>query len=138
MTDSKAAAAPPEALLAEARWLRRLATSLIGEEAEDLVQETYLAALRSPPAGDRPLRPWLARVLRNFAHLRHRRRARAARAAAELERTLAPNLPSPELLLAQHEAQRLVAAAVSALDEPFRSMILLCYAEGKTPGEIAE
>ena len=138
MADSDGVAASPEALLAEAHWLRRLATSLIGQDAEDLVQETYLAALRSPPAGDRPLRPWLATVLRNFAHLRHRRQSRGARAAAELGRTLADSLPSPEVLLAQHEAQRQVASAVSALDEPFRSTILLCYAEGKTPAQIAE
>ena len=138
MSDSKGVAASPEALLAEAQWLRRLATSLMGQDAEDLVQETFLAALRSPPAGDRPLRPWLATVLRNFAHLRHRRQSRGARAAAALGRTLAESLPSPEPLLAQHEAQRLVAAAVSALDEPFRSTILLCYAEGKTPAQIAE
>jgi DNA-directed RNA polymerase specialized sigma24 family protein len=82
MTDAKAGAAPPEALLAEARWLRRLATSLIGEDAEDLVQATYLAALRSPPAGDRPLRPWLGRVRR---HLLPGPRAPPARSAQEAE-----------------------------------------------------
>ena len=43
---------PPEALLAHAAWLRRLAEVLTrgDADAEDLVQETWLAALRSPPS----------------------------------------------------------------------------------------
>ena len=71
--------ASPEALLAEAGWLRRLARSLVGDGAEDAVQQTYLAAIVSPPAGDRPLRPWLAQVLRNFVRMRVRRERRAVR-----------------------------------------------------------
>ena len=48
-------------LLAEAPWLARLARSLTGDpaEADDLVQDTYAAALHSPPATDRqPPTPW--------------------------------------------------------------------------------
>ena len=49
-------------------WLRGLASSLVGPgtNAEDAVQETMVAALEHPPALDRDVRPWLARVLANF------------------------------------------------------------------------
>lgn len=58
----------PEELLEHAAWIRRLARRLVQGEAraDDLVQETWLAALRAAPRGG-PLRPWLARVARNFA-----------------------------------------------------------------------
>jgi hypothetical protein len=54
-------------VLAEAEWLTRLARSLTGDSAEaaDAVQETFVAALRSPPDPERPVRPWLRRVLTN-------------------------------------------------------------------------
>src|SRR6185436_13028743 len=66
--------APPEEWLAHSRWLSKLARSLVVEEAtaDDLVQQTWFAALRNPPQRGRPARPWLARVLRNFA-VQHRR-----------------------------------------------------------------
>ena len=56
------------ALLAEAPWLARLARSIVGDpaEADDLVQEAYAAALRSPPDTERPIRPWLRRVVVNL------------------------------------------------------------------------
>src|SRR5215831_18684613 len=66
---------PAEDLLAHASFLRRLARALVDDPnaSEDLVQEAWLAALRQPPATDRPPRRWLAAVLRNL----NRRRARA-------------------------------------------------------------
>ena len=42
-------------------------------------------------------------------------------------------LPSPEELLTFHEAQRLVAEAVAKLEEPYRSTVLLCYAQEIEP-----
>src|SRR5262247_545085 len=74
-----------EELLGQSVWLRRLAGTLVAGEAaaEDLVQEIWLAALRHPPAGDRPLRPWLARVARNLAS--RFRRSEARRRAHEAE-----------------------------------------------------
>src|SRR6185503_8317505 len=60
-----------EGLLDEAGWLRTLAASLASDaaQAEDLVQDTWLAALRREP---RPgeARPWLGRVVRNLARNR--------------------------------------------------------------------
>jgi DNA-directed RNA polymerase specialized sigma24 family protein len=85
--DGEAPGVSPEELLTHAAWLRRLARALAGEGpgAEDAVQDTYLAALTTPPARDRPLRPWLATVVRNFLRRQHRtqsRRERRERASA--------------------------------------------------------
>jgi hypothetical protein len=51
-------------LVGETVWLRRLAGSLVPGDAEDVVHDTLLVASERAPA-DRPLRPWLARVLVN-------------------------------------------------------------------------
>jgi RNA polymerase sigma factor (sigma-70 family) len=127
-----------EDLLTHAPWLRRLAARLVeSTAADDLVQDTFVAALRSRPDSDRSLRPWLAEVLRNLVRNRSRGAgrwvARAARVAAEP----GSPLPTAEQLLAEHETRRLVAELVSKLEEPFRSTVLLCYGQGLSPAEVA-
>src|SRR5688500_6775969 len=121
----------PEELLAHATWLQRLAARLVDPStAEDAVQETWVAALENPPAGHGAARPWLATVLRNSV----RNRARAAGRWQSRARKIAASddapLPTAEDLLAQHQAQRLVAELVVELDEPYRSTVLLCYGQG--------
>jgi RNA polymerase sigma factor (sigma-70 family) len=129
----------PEDLLSHAAWLQRLAARLVESTAaaEDLVQDTFVAALRSPPEADRPPRPWLAQVLRNLVRNRARGSgrwaARVHRVAAESSATL----PTAEELLTQHEARRLVAELVSRLEEPYRSTVLLCYGQGLSPSDVA-
>src|SRR5689334_19275286 len=106
-----------EALLAEAPWLARLARSLTGDaaEADDLVQDTYAAALRSPPEVDRPIRPWLRRVAMNFARLRHRSRSRRLANETAVEAQAEP-VPTPEQLLARARLERRLAELVIELD----------------------
>ena len=60
--------------------MRRFARTLTRdpEVAADLVQETMLAALHTRPSLARPLRSWLARVLRNRAALAWRNGSTAA------------------------------------------------------------
>ena len=60
---------------------------------DDLVQRTFVAAIEHPPATDRPLRPWLAAVLRNRRRMdlragerRRRRESVIADVAATSER----------------------------------------------------
>jgi RNA polymerase sigma factor (sigma-70 family) len=130
---------PIEDLLAHARWLRRLARHLghPGHDVEDAVQETWLAALRAPPRRDGPIRPWLAEVLRNF--VRTATRAGSARRKREVRAASAPAAPgpTPEVLLERAEAQRLLVGLVVALEEPFRTTVLLRYFEGLNAAEIA-
>ncbi len=68
-----------DALLQHSRWVRALAQSLARDPglAEDIVQETWVSALRRGPKDDRSLRGWLATILRR--HLRQVRRGEARR-----------------------------------------------------------
>ena len=84
MKSSGAAVTPDlEALLDRSGWARRLARRLVGDaDADDLVQEAAIAALRNPPgtsaslansaSSERSLRKWLARVLANAARQKWR------------------------------------------------------------------
>jgi len=130
----------PEDLLAHASWLRRLALGLVGGAAdpEDLVQATYLAALRSPPEGDLPIRRWLAQVLRNVWKMRVRGATRRAFRETEFATTeYADGATSPEALLARFQTQRLLGDLVAELEELYRSTVLLRYQEGLSSAEIA-
>jgi RNA polymerase sigma-70 factor (ECF subfamily) len=129
-----------ETLLMHADWLRSLAVHLVQGDrqlAGDMVQQTWLAALRSPPDPDRPARPWLAQVLRNF--VRKSGRDAAARRARETSSAGhgAGDCPSAEALLDAAQTQRLIAELVVNLDEPYRSATLARYYQGLEPTEIA-
>ncbi len=128
---------PTDVLLEHAAWVSRLARHLIRdrEEAEDAVQDTWLAFLRLRPDRERPLRPWLARVVRNQAAYRLRKGS----ALRERESTSArpEAVVSAHEIVARGEVQREVVNAVLGLDEPYRSTLLLRYYEGLEPREIA-
>ncbi|QDU65193.1 RNA polymerase sigma factor [Engelhardtia mirabilis] len=131
---------PIETLLAEQGWMRSLALALLrdAQVADDVVQDAVLAALRRPPASDRPLRPWLRAVVRNVAWKRiERDRNRATserdRAAARPEAAM----PSAEELSERHELRALVCELVRELDEPYRSTLLLRFFEDRSPAQIA-
>jgi len=131
-------------LLVHAAWVRGLAGSLLADPhaADDVVQETWLAALRTPPRERLDLRAWLGRVVRNA--VRQRGRAGARRAgrervvASEREEGISrAEMESPEALAERVETQRRLAALVLALDEPFRQTLLLRYYEELSCAEIA-
>jgi len=133
-------------LLQHAAWLRRLAARLAHDdgEADDLVQRTWLAALRrhGPRARPEGARGWLSRVLRNEArqHRRTQGRRRDHEALAAAPEDAAA--PSAHALAADAESrltlQRELLEAVDALGEPARSAVLARYFEGRTVAEIAE
>src|SRR5689334_12909170 len=108
-----------EDLLAHSDWLWRLAGQLaVDRDPEDGLQDTWVAALRSPPKADRSTRPWLARVFHNA--LRGQRRAervreRVAPLLADLQADA--GVPSPHELLERAQLQRALAEAVVLLDE---------------------
>ena len=128
----------PEELLSHAQWLRMLALRMVGDEstADDLVQETWLAALKRPPRSE-GLRAWLSRVLTNA--VRQRRRSTLRREGYEVE---APaqraEVPSPEDLALRLEQEQRLLAAVGGLRDPYRTVVLLRYEEGLSAVEIAK
>ncbi|HEY0712877.1 MAG TPA: sigma-70 family RNA polymerase sigma factor, partial [Polyangia bacterium] len=127
-----------DSLLAHKEWLFRLARHLVhGDHAEDVAQETWVAALRSPPEPGRPPRPWLAEVLRNFVRKRARtemRRSGREAAVGEMATTSA----SPEELYERVEQQQRLVERVMALEEPERRIVLMRYFEDRSATEIAQ
>ncbi|HEY0712828.1 MAG TPA: sigma-70 family RNA polymerase sigma factor, partial [Polyangia bacterium] len=125
-------------LRAHMMWLRRLAARLVSPAgADDAVQATLLAAVEHPPSLDRDLRPWLARVLANFAHdARRSETRRRVREAAVMELGAA-DAATADQLLERHESAQVIARLVSRLREPHRTLVLLRYAEGIAPVDIA-
>jgi RNA polymerase sigma factor (sigma-70 family) len=124
-------------LAADTVWLRRLAASLVKDQAvaEDLVHDTIEAAVARPPRDDRPLRPWLVRVLINRIRMYGRgaaRRSRREQAVAAL--AVAP--ATPDALVDRLEIQRMLAGLVLELSHPLREVVLLRYVEGLSSAAI--
>jgi|GEM_PF-2194633 len=127
-----------EQLLEYSGWLKTMARSLVLDDARahDVMQQTWLAALKTPPRSMTAARSWLSKVLRNFAFNTHReersRRLREERVALP-EKTAA----TPDELLQRVELQREIADAVTQLDEPYRTVVVLRFFEELTATEIA-
>jgi len=122
--------------LRHAGGIRALAFELLGDRqaAEDVLQDTFVRALSAPPASRERLGGWLREVARGLALNRHRgeaRRRAREHAAAQDERSTPHDGPE------RAETLRLVTDSVLALDEPYRTVVLLRYFEGLPPREIA-
>lgn len=124
------------------RHMRRafgVAYRLLGqrEDAEDLVQEAFLAALErigSYQPG-RPFAPWFYRILVNRGL--NARRARALRVTEEIPVAAAAVGPSPERAAEQAELREELRSALSALPERQRVVVELFELEGFSSPEIA-
>jgi RNA polymerase sigma-70 factor (ECF subfamily) len=125
-----------EDLLAHAHFVRALARGLLDtHEADDVIQETWLAALVRPPGPRVSLTAWLAAVVRNLARRArrtHRRRERREIATAPRE-----ELPSTGELVERMDSLAQVVTAVRQLGAPYRAVILLRFYEGLSHGDIA-
>lgn len=128
-----------ERLLAELGWMRALARHLVADPglAEDVVQEAWVLARERPPRTDSThgMRAWLARVTRSL--VRSQRRGARVRARHEHAAARADLAPAAAEVLARTQAQQGVVAAVMALEEPYRSAVLLRHVEGYSARRIA-
>ncbi len=130
----------PQLLLENVRWMQPLALRLVGnpDDADDVVQESWVAAVSARPATVRvhPSR-WLTGVLRRVAARVHRDRAARVRHERAAVEAFSVSDPTPAQLLERAEIQRVLLETVLALDEPYRSTILLRFFEDLAPREIA-
>jgi RNA polymerase sigma-70 factor (ECF subfamily) len=116
--------------------LHRLAHAMAGPDAAaDLVQETFLAAVKALPRfrGESQLSTWLISILRNqySLHLRGRRKWRLAPLEGEGER-----LPAPEPDPADRDV-RAVLDRVKDLPEELRTTLVLFHVDGMKYADIA-
>jgi RNA polymerase sigma-70 factor (ECF subfamily) len=111
-------------------------------EAEDLVQETYVKALKgfSSFQPGTNFRAWIYRILRN-TFLTSRTGLKAA-ATVPLDADDAPEVPAgpdtPETIFIERSQQQLLQAAVDDLPLHFREVLLLCEVEEMSYQEIGE
>jgi RNA polymerase sigma factor (sigma-70 family) len=137
-------------LLGHAGWLRRLAASLVRDPdlADDVVQQTMVAAWTHGPVatvdgeGNGRVRAWLGKIARNQARDQRRgerRRRTREEVAVEIDRqTCAASPATPEQLIGNLEIHRILAEVVTALDEPYRSTLVLHYYEAIPAADIAQ
>ena len=122
------------------------------EEAGDLLQETFLSALRSIVSfrGDSELKTWLFRIAINHSRNRHRWWKRRKRnrtvsldaSLGESDLRLIDTLESagsdPEAAALRRERELSLRQALAEIPEIFREAVVLCDIEGHSYLEISE
>ena len=99
-----------------------------GSEAQDVVQDSFVKAYRAldrfRPGAE--FRPWLLRIVanetRNAVRSRRRRGALAVRALA-----IPPPTPEPDIVVSADESRRELLAAIRALPERERLVVVCRY-----------
>jgi len=124
-------------LLEQEEFVRNLARKLLGDPhaAEDLVQDTWVRALQSPPRHAMSLRGWLSRVVRNLAANAHSAGGRRPK-LAELHEACSRS-PSAAEVMARGHLRGELAEALSTLTEDQRDVIVDRHYEDLPPREIA-
>jgi len=126
-----------EALLRHRSWARVLARKIAGDDstADDLVQETYLRAIRRPCTAAPPGRAWFAKVMLNL--LRQWRRQERSRTAREQRSARLDDERAAADVVSRSASLELVVRAVLDLPEPYRETVLLRFFEDLPPRAIA-
>ena len=111
------------------------------EEAEDLVQETYLKALKGFASFERGtnFRAWIYRILRNtFLTSRSGLSMKMTVPLDHEEDAVGRTHDTPEAVLLARADQQMVQSALERLPVQFREVIVLCDIEEMSYQEIAE
>ena len=102
-------------------------------EADDLVQATFLAAMQSAARWrpEQPLVPWLLGILANHVRMARRRQRREVPAAA-----VVPRVPEDPVVAAEHaELRELLRQRIEELPETYRTVLVLQIEHGMTAAE---
>jgi RNA polymerase sigma-70 factor (ECF subfamily) len=113
-----------------------------GEDADDVVQESFVKAFRALPRfrSGEPFAPWLLRIVanetKNLLRSRHRRNALALRLSALEPGSATPDTPFDEAAAGERRAQLL--AAVNALPNRERQALVCRYFLDLSEAETAQ
>lgn len=109
-------------------------------EAEDAMQEAFVSGWAGISGfdPDRPLRPWLVRILVNHILQRRRRRLLRVIPLPEAPLPIPSTEPGPELAAEQAWQRREVAVALAALPADAARIIVLRYFSELSLSEVAE
>jgi RNA polymerase sigma-70 factor (ECF subfamily) len=123
----------------------RLALSILDDaaEADEAAQDTFVAALRALNRyrGDAAFTTWLYAIALNVCRGRLRQRRSRWRLLEQLQswlRLAPPAAPPPETAVVRDQAQADLGAAVQALPEPQRLVVVLRYYHDLRLTEIAK
>jgi RNA polymerase sigma-70 factor (ECF subfamily) len=108
------------------------------DDADDLVQETFLRAWRALDRfeEDRPLAPWLLRIATNQAL--NVLAARGRRPVEELNESMPADGPGPDRLAEQRGLHERIRRAMAELPDEQRAILALRAGEGLSYREIAD
>lgn len=129
-----------ESLIRDDEWMRRLARGLLRDahDADDVVQEAWVAELERGGAGVGRRRGWLGGVVRHRAYRRVRRervlRERALDARSERPEEAARSAAEEA---ADRDVKRLVAVALLDLEDDLRTAVHLTYLADLSTREVA-
>ena len=134
-----AATGASEALLVHGRFLRELSRALVpdAERAEDLVQDTWVAALEHPPRHGGAPRAWLAQILRRLAIKKGRRESERGAREEAFARAAAREAAAPDALAAELEFAQRLLRSVERLRDPYRNTLYLRFYRDLSPQAIA-
>lgn len=111
------------------------------DEAEDLVQETYVKALKGFPSFQpgTNFKAWIFRILRNtFLNTRTGLKAATVPLDPEDQDAVLPaERETPETILLDRAGREMVQAAIEQLPVAYREVLLLCEVEELSYQEIA-
>lgn len=140
-------AAPLEALILKHQSrLYRFSLKMCGSpsDAQDVLQETLIAFARSIQnfRGESSVTTWLYTVARSFC-IKRRRKSKFAPAHTEsLDCRVASLIPDPALMpdesLSAREMEDALGAALAALSDEHREVVVLRDSEGLTAAEVAD
>ncbi len=123
----------------------RLALSIVGDaaEANEITQETFIAALRALPAYQekQSFKAWLYTIALNHSrnHLRKRKiRERLRTTLTYIFRIETEKQISPEDMAIQNEKEAQIWSALNQLDERYRTVVILRYFHELSVAEISE
>ena len=123
----------------------RLALSIIGDQAEanEITQETFIAALRSLPSYEekKSFKAWLYTIALNHSrsHLRKRKVIERLRTTLNtIFQIETQKQASPEESVIKNEKEAEIWKTLNQLDEPFRIVVVLRYFHELSIAEISE
>ncbi len=123
-------------LLKHGPWLEQLARSLVRDPhaADDVVQSTWLSAIRRPPGSSTRIRAWLRTVLFNQVRQASRSRERRLRH----ESLAAPRVSDLDQDMSKaNDLRAELTEAFNGLEEPYRTVLRLHFFDGLTSAQIA-
>ncbi len=126
-----------EELLQHAGWVRNVARSLTqcDASADDLEQEVWLAALRSPPRHREATGGWIRTTIRQLGF--NRRRSEARRRTREQHSARPEAVEATATPVERMELQRALAEAILDLDTDQQTIIVMQFYDELNVSEIA-